>query len=187
MNAMNAGRVRTGCWAGILGLLAVGTAAAVVPEEPASDLAQRAFFTPELVLSSSNLPLAEVLDQLPNRDAWNAHLAAQAIEGETVAVHVDPRSGAVVSWIDAAPLLPGSGVGNRVTLGSLGERLGRPVTQVDGEVVAAAVRRFVEERRALLGLDLCPPSRRGSLDASRQGRSAARGILVQWRHRPGVS
>ena len=71
---------------------------------------------------------------------------------ERVHVFIDPRSGAATGIIAPFPLLPGDGVGNRVTLADLGARLGREVEQVDAAVVAEAARLFVLEHAGLLGI-----------------------------------
>ena len=76
---------------------------------------------------------------LPNRAAWDAFLQARRAAAGPVAVFIDPRSGAATNIIGRVPLIPGSGVGNRVTLAALGERLGRAVEAVDAAVVADAV------------------------------------------------
>src|SRR5215510_9072219 len=64
---------RRGCL--LLGLfcgLSSAPAWAANPKEPVTPLAQKAFFRPELYISSSHVALDDVLSQLANRDAWEA-------------------------------------------------------------------------------------------------------------------
>ena len=132
-----------------------GTAGwAVEPREAGSYLDQKEFFKPELFISSSQAPLEEVLRDLPNQAAWNAFVAARQNAGEPpVHVSVDPRSGAATSLVGAFPLVPGRGVGNRVTLADVASRLGRPVQAVDARTVAEAALSFVRQHKALLAVD----------------------------------
>ncbi|HET9316717.1 MAG TPA: PepSY domain-containing protein [Vicinamibacteria bacterium] len=126
-------------------------APAAVPREPGSSLEGKAFFKPELSLSTGNVPLADVVAQLPNRRAWEARLR---LAGPAASVYLDSRSGTATNIVEAVPLIPGTGVGNRVTLASLGQRLGRAVTTVDAAVVADAVLAHVRARHELLGIDV---------------------------------
>jgi trimeric autotransporter adhesin len=140
---------------GLLGALLAGSAGAANPTEPSTHLDGKAFFRPDLYLSSAHLPLEEILPQLPNREAWEAFLGrTPPAGGPALHVFVDPRSGAVTNLIGAFPLVPGGGIGNRVTLESLGRRLGRPLKALDPAAVADAVRAFARDHRAVLGLDL---------------------------------
>jgi hypothetical protein len=136
-------------------VLPTAAAWAAQPKQTVTDLDQRAFFKPELYISSAHAPLADVQSRLPNQAAWDAFFQARLAAGqEAVHVYIDPRSGAVTNIIGAFPIIPGSGAGNAVTLESLAQALGRPVPAVDAEVVGALVRRFVTQHRAVLGIDL---------------------------------
>ncbi len=145
-----------GCLAGIIGMLSMGTSWAAVPKEPTSSLDQKEFFRPDLYISTSNLVLQDALTQLPNRAAWDAFLQRRSggARASRVSAFIDPRSGAATNLIGVFPLIPGDGVGNSVTLADLSRQLGRPVTAVDSDVVAAAVMRFVEAHADLLGIDV---------------------------------
>ena len=132
---------RSAGWAlccAVMTSLATGSAEAVVPRKPISPLEQKAFVRPELFIPASNAPLREVMDRLPNRAAWQAFSASRVADGSSFGAFVDPRSGTATNIIRAVPLIPGSGVGNRVTAQSLGQRLGRQVKDVDADVVAEA-------------------------------------------------
>jgi hypothetical protein len=152
-------RVRTGrrAWAvPIVGLLILtsGLAWAVEPKGPGSYLGQKEFFKPELYISSSHERVEEVLQNLPNRAAWESFQAARERAGQPpVRAFVDPRSGAATNVMGPFPLVPGRGVGNRVSFEELSARIGRPVGRVDGPAVADAVRAFVRENKALLNVD----------------------------------
>ena len=115
---------------------------AIAPKQPGGLLEDKAFFRPELYISSASVPLSEVQGALPNRALWDAFLADRPGYVSDVHVFIDPRSGSAVNVIGAHPLIPGTGVGNRVTLASLGRRLGRTVAQVDAAVVGDAVLAF---------------------------------------------
>jgi len=136
-------------------LLGAAPAWAASPKEPSAVLDHKASFRPELSISSAHVPLEAVLSQLPNRDLWEAYLSQRGEDPArpSTRVYVDPRSGAVTNLIGAFPLLPGSGVGNRVTLAQLSRRLRRPVAAVDEKAVADLVLRYVAEHRGLLGID----------------------------------
>ena len=133
--------------------LAAGTLFAFEPKERVGDLDLVEFTAPELELGGQQAPLDEVLDALPNRAAWEALLDERSDAPGAVYGFVDRRSGVATSLLGAFPLLPGDGVGNAVTLDELSARLGRTVEAVDAEVVAAAVRAFVLEHAAVLGID----------------------------------
>jgi trimeric autotransporter adhesin len=143
--------------------LFAATAAAFDPRPP-GDLRNREFVAPELTVSSSHVPLDDVLAQLPNRAAWERWRGDRAAAGGApLLVFVDPRSGAASNVMGAFPLLPGDGVGNRVGRKELAARLGREVGHVDAAVVAEAARLFVLEHAGVLGID---PAQLGALRAS---------------------
>jgi hypothetical protein len=116
-------------------------------------LEQKEFSRPELYISTSQSPLAEIIDRLPNRAALEAFAARPAADGAPMHVFIDPRSGAAVNLMGPVPLIPGRGVGNHVTLLSLGAALGRNVEQVDDAVVAEAARAFAFQYKDVLGID----------------------------------
>jgi hypothetical protein len=140
-----------------------GAALALEPKEEGSYLSAREFFLPELYISNANAPLAEVLLDLPNRAAWEGLEDQRAAAGAApVHAFIDPRSGAATNLLGAFPLIPGSGVGNRVTLADLGARIGRPVARLDAPAVADAVTAFVRGHRDVLGID---PAQLGAVKA----------------------
>jgi hypothetical protein len=156
-------KCRGGLSVGVALLLAAATAGAFEPAENKTAIGQKAFFLPELYLSTSNAPLASVLDQLPNRAAWNQLLAAG--KGTTpVRGFIDPRSGTASNIIGSFPLLPGRGVGNSVTLESISARLGRPVAALDERTVADLIGSFVRDKAGVLGVD---PSQLGAVKAAK--------------------
>jgi hypothetical protein len=139
--------------------LVIATAAvlpAAQPKEPGTDLEQKAFFKPELSISTSHAPLGVVLMRLPNRGAWEGFLAQQGDDARQprLKAWLDPRSGAATNVMGAFPLIPGRGVGNQLTLHDLATRFGRPVSSVDEPVVAEAVRRFAQSQRLVLAIDV---------------------------------
>ena len=134
-------------------LLAVTAGPALAADAPKGSLRSREFSAAELAVSSSHVPLDDVLGELPNRGAWERFRSERASGGaERVHVFIDPRSGVATDIIAPFPLLPGDGVGNRVGLAELSARLGREVGQVDAAIVAEAARLFVLEHAGLLGI-----------------------------------
>src|SRR5262249_39905726 len=126
-----------------IGLVA-GAARADTQREASTPLEQKAFFRPELYVSSSHVLLDDVLVELPGRAAWEEFFRArgESARSTTLRVYIDPRGGTVSGLTASFPLLPGDGVGNAVTL-----RKGRKVSEA---LVTSAVRQFIMARRALL-------------------------------------
>ena len=135
--------------------LSAGWASAARPKDPSVLLDLKSFYRPDLSISTSNVPLGDVLPELANRDAWEGYLASRGDDPRSPRSRawIDPRSGAVTNLLGPFPLIPGTGAGNELTLADLSRALGRPVSGVDAEVVAALVRRFVTTHRAILGVD----------------------------------
>jgi hypothetical protein len=131
-------------------LLAAAPSWAAQPKKPVRDLDFKAFFLPELAITSSHAELSEALPTLRNREAWESFLAGGR-EGfanpSEVKVWIDPRSGTATNILGAYPLIPGDGYGNHVTLESLG------ATAVDARVVETAVRRFIDRHAVVLGIE----------------------------------
>jgi trimeric autotransporter adhesin len=146
---------KRGLFLGLLLSLSAGWALAARPKDPTVFLDLKEFFRPDLTISTSNAPLGDVLAQLPNRGPWEDYLASRGDDPRNPMsrVWIDPRSGAVTNLMGPFPLVPGAGDGNRLTLADLSRTLGRPVSNVDADVVAALVRRFASTHRAILGID----------------------------------
>ena len=124
----------------LLCMLSTGLAIAAVPKEPKAPLDFKAFFRPDLYISSANERVESLLTQLANRSSWEDFLAKRG----DVQAFLDPRSGAVTNLMESVPLIPGSGVGNRL----------RSVGEVDEKAVDAALRAHLKARRDVLGIDL---------------------------------
>jgi trimeric autotransporter adhesin len=135
-------------------VLAAGGAGALVSRKAEGTLQAKQFTRSDLHMFTSNLPLGDAIDKLPNRAAWTAFAGARAADGSEFKVFIDPRSGAATNIMGAVPLLPGSGVGNKISLASLEQRLGRRVERIDAAAVADAAVAFIRQRRELLGVDL---------------------------------
>ncbi len=151
-------RSRIGVFAALLGIALSSAAWAINPKDAGSYLDQKAFFKPELYISSSQLPIEQIVSRLPNRAAWQTYLAAaqeKAAAGGSVVplAFIDPRSGVATNLIGAFPLIPGRGVGNQIRLADLSVRIGRQVDKIDSAAVGDAVLAFVHANRALLGID----------------------------------
>ncbi|HLL02677.1 MAG TPA: PepSY domain-containing protein [Myxococcaceae bacterium] len=132
--------------------LCISTASlAIVPPEQSS-LSNKAFFKPELYIPVTNEPLSAMQQQMSPQttSAWDEFFARN---GKDFNVYLDPRTGAATSVQGAIPLIPGTGVGNDVSLSSLRQSLGRNVNQVDASVVGDLVTKFISENSAALGVD----------------------------------
>ena len=91
---------------------------AAVPKPAGDGLDQKAFFRPELYISTAHAPLQDALSGLPNQDAWRRFAVRDGedlLATQRLHAFIDPRSGAATGIIGAFPLIPGTGVGN--TLG----------------------------------------------------------------------
>ncbi len=155
---------RTGavCLIAVLSWTLAGTTAwGLDPKQSQSDLGGKEFFKPELYISTSNEPLAAVLSELPNRHEWQSFQGAAATAD--MPVYIDPRSGTASSILGAFPLIPGRGVGNDVTLESLGASVGRSLSRVDQGAVLAAAKQLIRQHSGVLGIDA------GQLGSGRAG------------------
>jgi hypothetical protein len=122
--------------------LSTGLAFAAVPKENRTSLDFKAFFKPELYVSTTHASLDTVLPQLANRANWETFLAKQG--GTPPRVYLNPRSGAVANLLESVPLIPGDGRGNHL----------RGPRTVDSKAVDAALRAHLKARRDVLGVDL---------------------------------
>jgi hypothetical protein len=120
------------------------------PKPAPTPLDDKAFFLPELYISSENVPLGDILDRLPNAAAWRAFLQRHP----DFFVYIDPRSGTPTNIIGPVPLIPGTGVGNRITLADLSGALHRPVSAVTPDVVGDLVLRFIHRHSDILAIDV---------------------------------
>ncbi|HEX9726607.1 MAG TPA: hypothetical protein VGC53_20180, partial [Vicinamibacteria bacterium] len=146
--------VRSGVLLSLLWGLAPTLVSAQVPKEPAISMDALEFFRPELSISTSNVSLEEVLDQLPNQAAWQTFLQNRAESVTRMEVLIDPRSATAVNVLASQPLIPGRGKANRITLADLSRSLGHPILNVDDKVVAEAALRYALSHRDLLGIDV---------------------------------
>jgi hypothetical protein len=139
----------------VLGL--AGSAAfAAEPKQIATPLDSKAFFKPDLYISSSQQPLQDVLAQLPNRASWDRFLAGDRAgwaNPQDLAVWIDPRSGAATNILGAYPLIPGDGFGNSLTAATGA----RDTSGAAG--VERALRQFIRAHADVLGID---PSQLGT-------------------------
>ena len=117
-----------------------------------SQVAQKAFFNPELTLSSRNVPLDEVRSQM---GATRNQALTRFVQkhGQDTQIYLDNRSGTATKIQLHLPLIPGDGFGNRLTNAGLGLQLGMRVSKVDEAVVEKALRQFIHESVGILGID----------------------------------
>ncbi len=126
--------------------------------EPKEDdfLNVQEFFLPELYISNSHVSVEELMLDLPNRAAWESFQAVYRMDGPApeVRAFIDPRSGVASNLMGAFPLIPGRGVGNKVSLSDVSARVGFAVREIDRRAVAAAVADFIRQQRGVLGVEL---------------------------------
>jgi hypothetical protein len=134
-----------------LALLMSAASWAIVPPEPSStSLTSKAFFKPELYLPITNVPLSQAKLSSLNTGVWEDFFARN---GKDFNVYVDERTGAATSVEGSIPFIPGTGVGNTVTLESLRTTLGRNVSGVDEALIADLITKFIADNSAALGVD----------------------------------
>ncbi|ADO72976.1 hypothetical protein [Stigmatella aurantiaca] len=134
-------------------LLGAATSWAIVPPESGpGTLASKAFFKPELSLTISNVPLRELQPQMSTAGlrSWDAFFARN---GRDFNVYLDARTGTPTSIQGSIPLIPGDGVGNRVTLDGLRQRLGRNIQQVDAATIADLIVQFIADNQDAMAVD----------------------------------
>lgn len=128
-------------------------ARALEPRAPAStgSLASLSFFEPELLLEQGHVTAEQLGPALAVRQLPLERLRLASQVG--VPPFFDSRSGAVTNLMASLPIIPGTGAGNRVTLASLGQTLGRSIASIDAALVGELVRRFVSDHQVALGVD----------------------------------
>jgi hypothetical protein len=104
----------------LLCVLSTGLALAATSKEQKSALDFKAFFKPDLYISTMNGRLDSLLPQLQNRANWESFVAKRG----DVQVYLDARSGAVTNLLERVPLIPGDGYGNRFAQHPQGGREG---------------------------------------------------------------
>jgi len=108
------------------------------------------FRADEIYIPQTQVPLSEIINSLPNKDAWMTFSAQQ----KDAIIYFDPRSGRPVSFIYPYPIIPGTGEGNHITLATLSTQLGYPVTQVTSEVVKDLLMQHLRKFNNLLRINL---------------------------------
>lgn len=142
----------------ILALTVVGLSVqAFEAPEQRTALQSKQFFERELYISSTHEKLdVTALRQLVGDTTVDDFLEAN---GPAFRFFMDPRSGTMSNVIGRVPLIPGTGAGNERTLASLSAELGRPVTEVDAQVVTEVVHGFIVRNAGVIGID---PSQLGA-------------------------
>ena len=137
-------------WAFALFLLLPALAGAFQPKNQKTDLNQKEFFLPELHLSSTQVSLLDIAGQLNNKKAWDRFYAKN---GADFSVYFDPRSGIPINIMGHIPIIPGTGLGNRITTASIAQKLKKPVKEVTADVVASLFSKFISENNDVFGID----------------------------------
>src|SRR5262245_41448593 len=107
----------------VLALLVSGSAWALQPTTPEeSQVAPKAFFKPELSISSENVPLEQLRPQLgiSRSRAWSNFFQKYGADTD---VYLDSRSGTATKIQLHLPIIPGDGYGNRLSLGDVTKQL----------------------------------------------------------------
>jgi hypothetical protein len=136
--------------------LCSGASWAVHPEHgpSRSQVGANAFVKPELSISSNNLTLGEARANGKLNPARERALSRFFQRyGSGFNVYFEPRTGAATNVQGHIPMIPGDGVDNRVTLGTLSQSLGRAVSGVDEPVVGELIVQFARENADVLGID----------------------------------
>ncbi len=115
-----------------------------------NDLEKLEFRIEEFAIGSYQYALEEVINQLPNKDAWNNF----ASKIDHVIIYIDPRSGRPDSIIYPHPIIPGTGDKNNITLGHLTVKLGYNVTEVTSDVIKDLLLRHIREYNSLIRINL---------------------------------
>ncbi len=123
---------------------------ALQPKKQDSSLNPKEFYKQELVISSSHEDLDSNLANRPNSADWAGFFTQH---GRDIKVYIDPRSGVATNIMAQLPMIPGKGHGNSVKLSDLSSRLGTKVSGLSPGVVGDLVRKWVQENRAVLGVD----------------------------------
>src|SRR4030042_2294556 len=108
------------------------------------------FRVDELAISTSQVPLSEIINQLPNRYAWQSFSRAQ----KNAFIYIDPRSGRPVSLMYPLPIIPGTGEHNTVTLASLSASLGYKVNSGTKEVVQDIILQHLRQYSSLININM---------------------------------
>src|ERR1043165_1843418 len=136
----------------VLAVLASGSAWALQPTtDSQSPVASKAFYNQELVLSSQNVPLGDLRQQmgLAKDQAWTNFFLKH---GQDTQVYIDPRSGTPTKIQLHLPLIPGDGYGNRLTMQDVTNKLGLRARSVDASVVEQSLLKFINESVDVLGI-----------------------------------
>ncbi len=121
------------------------------PQRPLSSLKEKEFFKPELYISSSNVPLSDVRNLIPNTNALEGLSRRYR---KNFLFHIDPRSATPTSIVGHIPLIPGKGKDNHVTLEHMGRTLGRQVSSVDSRSVSDLIVDFAHRHQDALNIDV---------------------------------
>ncbi|OGF65579.1 MAG: hypothetical protein A2Y62_12660, partial [Candidatus Fischerbacteria bacterium RBG_13_37_8] len=119
-------------------------------KEELNSIEAKEFSAEEIYISSTQVPMEEIIGQLSNSNAWNAFLA----EHKSAYVYFDPRSGRPVSLMYPQPIIPGTGEGNQVTLADFSPTLGREITEVNAQVVREVVLKHLTKYASLLNINV---------------------------------
>ena len=122
-------------------LLAPKPASAIKARTHRNPIEAKEFRVDGFYISHTYVPLSSIAPAVPNRGALEA---LQRMYPGTV-IYIDPRSARPATLTAPIPFLPGSGVGNFLTLEDLADRLGRPVREVDAGVVRDLARAFIRD------------------------------------------
>jgi hypothetical protein len=120
------------------------------PANDKSDLRQKEFFLPELTIGNKAVSFSDPGTSLTNKGSIDAFVAQYG----SGAIHIDPRSGTIMSMTVAIPLIPGKGVGNNLTIQNISNQLGRSIDSVNSDIVSELFRNFLIKNQTVLGIDI---------------------------------
>jgi hypothetical protein len=132
---------RAKLWLLILALPATHLATdSLYAEKDTLPLSQGEFVDPRLIISTGALRLDDALKQLSNASAWQDF---KDLHARPIAVSIDPRSGTPMSIATSDPLIPGTGMDNKLSLSDLELSLGYTVKGITASVVGDRVKQYV--------------------------------------------
>ncbi|MCI0605059.1 PepSY domain-containing protein [bacterium] len=135
----------------ILLFCALFTASLTQALQPKDKGGLKEFFKPELVITSSHVPVEDTLLNLTNSAEWTGFFTKH---GREVRGFIDPRSGAATNILGAIPLIPGKGHGNKTSLQDVSSRIGYPVSSINKKVMRDLIRTWIHENHGVLDIDV---------------------------------
>lgn len=105
------------------------------------------YINSRMYLETHLVPLADVLEQMPNKNAWMEFFKQY---GQDWIVFIDENTGQPSGMVGSLPWLPGTGVNNSITLEEVSHALGRKVAKLDEKIVQDLARIWLKDFASVL-------------------------------------